>query len=70
MSVNDPLGDMFTRIRNAVGRRKNKVSTPASKLRARVLEVLKAEGYIRNYAQVDFATSPAGRSQAAASMCR
>jgi len=54
MSVNDPLGDMFTRIRNAVGRRKNKVSTPASKLRARVLEVLKAEGYIRNYAQVDF----------------
>ena len=54
MSMNDPLGDMLTRIRNAVGRRKTKVSTPASKLRARVLEVLKSEGYIRNYAQVDF----------------
>jgi small subunit ribosomal protein S8 len=54
MSMNDPLGDMLTRIRNATGRRKTKVSTPASKLRARVLDVLKAEGYIRNYAQVDF----------------
>lgn len=54
MSVNDPLGDMLTRIRNAVGRKKNKVSTPASKLRARVLDVLKSEGYIRDYAQVDF----------------
>ncbi len=54
MSVNDPLGDMFTRIRNAVGRKKSKVSTPASKLRARVLEVLKSEGYIRDFAQVEF----------------
>lgn len=54
MSMNDPLGDMLTRIRNALGRRKSKVSTPASKLRARVLDVLKSEGYIRNYAQVDF----------------
>ena len=54
MSMNDPLGDMLTRIRNAIGRRKSKVSTPASKLRARVLDVLKAEGYIRDYAQVDY----------------
>ena len=43
MSVNDPLGDMLTRIRNAYGRKKNSVSTPASRLRARVLEVLKSE---------------------------
>ena len=46
MSVNDPLGDMLTRIRNALGRGKSKVSTPASTLRVRVLDVLKAEGYI------------------------
>src|SRR5919197_317361 len=54
MSLNDPLGDMLTRIRNAYGRKKNKVSTPASRLRSRVLEVLKAEGYIRDYSQVDY----------------
>ena len=49
MSLNDPLGDMLTRIRNAYGRKKTKVSTPASRLRMRVLEVLKSEGYIRGY---------------------
>jgi small subunit ribosomal protein S8 len=52
--MSDPLGDMLTRIRNAYGRKKNKVSTPASRLRTRVLDVLKAEGYIRDYAQVDY----------------
>ena len=54
MSLSDPLGDMLTRIRNGLGRKKSKVSTPASKLRARVLDVLKAEGYIRDYSQTDF----------------
>jgi small subunit ribosomal protein S8 len=54
MSVNDPLGDMLTRIRNAIGRKKTSVSTPASRLRTRVLDVLKAEGYIRDYTQVDY----------------
>ncbi|WP_145104745.1 30S ribosomal protein S8 [Cereibacter sediminicola] len=49
MSVNDPLGDMLTRIRNAQLRGKSTVSTPASKLRAWVLDVLQAEGYIRGY---------------------
>jgi len=52
--MSDPLGDMLTRIRNAIGRRKIKVVTPASKLRARVLEVLQTEGYIRGFSQVDF----------------
>jgi small subunit ribosomal protein S8 len=47
MAMTDPLGDMLTRIRNGVARRKSSVSTPASKLRARVLDVLQAEGYIR-----------------------
>src|SRR3990170_3315785 len=54
MSLSDPLGDMLTRIRNAYGRKKSKVSTPASRLRARVLDVLKSEGYIRDYTQTDF----------------
>lgn len=54
MSLSDPLGDMLTRIRNAYGRKKTKVSTPASKLRARVLEVMKSEGYIRDFSQTDF----------------
>ena len=53
MSVSDPLGDMLTRIRNAQMRRKSKVLTPASKLRANVLDVLKTEGYIRGYELVD-----------------
>ena len=49
MSVNDPLGDMLTRIRNAQMRGKSTVRTPASKLRAWVLDVLQDEGYIRGY---------------------
>jgi len=49
MSMTDPLGDMLTRIRNAQMRRKNRVATPGSKLRARVLDVLQSEGYIRGY---------------------
>ena len=54
MAINDPLGDMLTRIRNAQMRNRTKVSTPASKLRERVLEVLAEEGYIRGFARVDF----------------
>jgi small subunit ribosomal protein S8 len=53
MALQDPLGDMLTRIRNAQERNKSKVSTPGSKMRARVLEVLKSEGYIRGYASVE-----------------
>jgi len=51
--MNDPVGDMLTRIRNAQMRRRPKVSTPASTLRARVLDVLTEEGYIRGYARVE-----------------
>lgn len=54
--MNDPLGDMLTRIRNALMRSKRTVSTPASALRRRVLEVLKSEGYIRDYAEVEHST--------------
>jgi small subunit ribosomal protein S8 len=50
--MNDPLGDMLTRIRNAQMRGKSTVRTPASKLRAWVLDVLASEGYIRGYETV------------------
>ncbi|MEI4471746.1 30S ribosomal protein S8 [Frigidibacter sp. MR17.24] len=52
MQLNDPLGDMLTRIRNAQLRGKSTCRTPASKLRAWVLDVLKDEGYIRGYEPV------------------
>jgi len=52
--MNDPLGDMLTRIRNAQMRRKNKVKTPGSRLRANVLDVLKSEGFIRDYSTTDY----------------
>lgn len=54
MMVSDPLGDMLTRIRNAQMRNRPKVSTPASKLRERVLDVMKDEGFIRGYARIDY----------------
>ena len=54
MAMTDPLGDMLTRIRNAQMRQKTKVSTPSSKLRQRVLDVLASEGYIRGYTTVEF----------------
>jgi small subunit ribosomal protein S8 len=54
MAVNDPLGDMLTRIRNAQMRRKGRVQTPGSKLRAHVLDVLQSEGYIRGYSTTEY----------------
>ena len=60
MSMNDPLGDMLTRIRNAQLRGKTSVRSPASKLRAWVLDVLADEGYIRGYERV---TSPDGHAE-------
>ncbi|PHR62916.1 MAG: 30S ribosomal protein S8 [Robiginitomaculum sp.] len=53
MYVNDPLGDMLTRIRNALMRGRGVTSTPSSKLRKRVLDVLQDEGYIRGYSEVE-----------------
>ena len=45
----DPIGDMITRIRNAQLRALNNVAIPNSKFRAKILDVLKQEGYIGNY---------------------
>jgi small subunit ribosomal protein S8 len=49
--MTDPLGDMLTRIRNGQRARKNQIVSPASKLRNNVLDVLKREGYIRDFSQ-------------------
>ncbi|MEN3952926.1 30S ribosomal protein S8 [Iodidimonas sp. SYSU 1G8] len=59
MAISDPIGDMLTRIRNAQLRRKSTVRVPASKLRERVLEVLKSEGYIRAYERVELDSNKA-----------
>ena len=49
MSMSDPLGDMLARIKNGQRSKKDSITSPASRLRANVLEVLKREGYIRGY---------------------
>ena len=49
MTLVDPIGDMFTRIRNGQMRNLRSVSIPASKYRSKILEILKAEGYINSF---------------------
>ena len=51
--MSDTLGDMLTRIRNGQTANKSVVDAPASRFRANVLDVLKREGYIRNFSQVE-----------------
>ena len=53
MQLNDPIGDLIARINNAQMRKKPKVSTPGSRLRVSVLDVLKNEGFIRGYSSVE-----------------
>ena len=60
MATHDPISDLISRIRNAQMRSKSKVSSPGSRMRQSVLEVLKAEGYIRDYATVEHSD---GRSE-------
>ena len=54
--MTDPIGDMLTRIRNGQRARKAQVNSPASKLRARLLDVLQREGYIRGYTRFEMDT--------------
>ena len=49
MTLMDPIGDMFTRIRNGQMRNLNSVNIPASKFRSKILDILKSEGYITGY---------------------
>lgn len=51
--MTDPIGDMLTRIRNGQRAKKALVNSPASKLRARLLDVLQREGYIRGYSSFE-----------------
>lgn len=53
MSMTDPIADMLTRIRNSQMRGKSKVTSPASKIRGNVLDVLESEGFIRGYAAIE-----------------
>jgi small subunit ribosomal protein S8 len=53
MNINDPLGDLLTRIRNAQRRGRSTVQSPSSKLRTHVLEVLQREGYIRGFSETE-----------------
>ena len=68
MNLNDPIGDMITRIRNAQSRIKPKVSTPGSKLRRSVLEVLKSEGYIRDYSTLGAQRRPQSSSRSSSNI--
>lgn len=53
MPVTDPIADLLTRIRNANMAKKEKVEVPSSKIKKAIVEILKNEGYIRNYRTVE-----------------
>lgn len=53
MSVNDPIGDMLTRIRNACMARHMTVNIPSSKMKLSIAEILKREGFIKDYSLVE-----------------
>jgi small subunit ribosomal protein S8 len=53
MSVNDPIGDMLTRIRNACMARHTNVTMPASKMKLAIADILKREGFIKDYTLIE-----------------
>ena len=53
MSLTDPIGDMLTRIRNAILAKKKEVSIPSSRMKVEIAKVLKEEGYIQNFKVID-----------------
>ncbi|MBI3630384.1 MAG: 30S ribosomal protein S8 [Candidatus Rokubacteria bacterium] len=53
MSMTDPIADMLTRIRNASRAEHEKVDIPASRLKTRIAEILKGEGFIKNYRLIE-----------------
>jgi small subunit ribosomal protein S8 len=53
--INDPIGDLLSRLRNGQMRRSSTVRSPNSRLRIRLLDVLQSEGYIRGYSTTDYA---------------
>jgi small subunit ribosomal protein S8 len=61
MTVNDPIADMLTRIRNAVMAGQNVVAMPASKVKAEVARILKEEGFVEGYEEVEGEAQPTHR---------
>lgn len=59
MSMSDPIADMLTRIRNGQSAGKTAVHMPASKQKTAIAQVLKDEGYIRDFAAVEVDGKPA-----------
>jgi len=53
MSMSDPIADMLTRIRNGIGRKHSSVSMPASKTKKAIAEVLKEQGYIEGFEELE-----------------
>ena len=53
MSMSDPIADMLTRIRNAQATDKKTVSMPSSKVKVGIASVLKDEGYITDFREMD-----------------
>ena len=53
MSVSDPISDMLTAIRNASSSYKEKVEVPSSRIKQQLVELLKQEGFIRNYRVIE-----------------
>lgn len=53
MSMNDPIADLLTRIRNGIHSKRAKVDVPASKLKREICRVLQAEGYIGEFTEID-----------------
>lgn len=53
MSTTDPIADMLTRIRNSNTARQDRVDIPGSKMKRSIAEILKREGYVRDYAWID-----------------
>ena len=61
MSMNDPISDMLTRVRNAAKARHEKVDIPASRLKQEIVRILKAEGYIKNFRLIESQGRPSVR---------
>jgi len=58
MSMNDPISDMLTRIRNATNAKHEKADVPSSRIKTEIVKILKDEGYVKNYRLLEEAERP------------
>ena len=49
MSLSDPIGDMIARVKNAQARKHKKVELPSSKFKSKIADILKNEGFIKDF---------------------